>query len=225
MISGERRIISEFDAKRLLQPYGLRVTQERLTQSLAEAQAAAADIGYPVVLKIVSDEIPHKSEYGLVIVSIPSEAALTQAWQLLAQRLTEIGRPVAVDGYLVQEFVSDGIEVFGGISRDPDFGLSIAFGMGGIGIEVMKDFALRLLPLRQGDVEAMIAETKGAALLAPYRGGSGADIESLVECLYGLADFAQRHSDLIAEIDLNPIKVLPQGKGCVVVDALVVLRP
>jgi len=225
MTSGERRIISEFDAKRLLQPYGLRVTQERLTQSLDEAQAAAADIGFPVVLKIVSDDIPHKSEYGLVIVSIRSEAALAQAWQLLAQRLAEIGRPVAVDGYLVQEFVGDGIEVFGGISRDPDFGLAIAFGMGGVGIEVMKDFALRLLPLRQGDIEAMIAETKGAALLAPYRGGPGADVPSLIECLYGLADFAQKHSDLIAEIDLNPIKVLPQGKGCVVVDALIVLRP
>jgi hypothetical protein len=78
--------------------------------------------------------------------------------------------------------------------------------------------------LREGDIEAMIAETKGAALLHPYRGGPGADIQSLVDCLYGLADFARTHAELIAEIDLNPIKVLPKGQGCVVVDALIVLR-
>jgi acyl-CoA synthetase (NDP forming) len=200
------------------------VTQERLVQSLDEAKAAAADIGFPIVLKVISDDIPHKSEYGLVVVGVHSETELADAWRLLAQRLTKIGRPVAVDGYLVQEFVADGIEVFGGISRDPDFGLSIAFGMGGIAIEVMKDFALRLLPLRQGDIEAMIAETKGAALLNPHRGNPGADIQGLIECLYALAAFAQDHADQIAEIDLNPIKVLPKGKGCVVVDALIVLR-
>jgi acetyltransferase len=219
-----RRVINEFDAKQLLQSYGLRVTQESLVQSLHDAKTAAATIGFPVVLKVVSDDIPHKSEHGLVIVAIRSEAALAEAWELLAQRLAQIGRPIAVDGYLVQEFIADGIEVFGGVSRDPDFGLSIAFGMGGIGIEVLKDFALRLLPLHQGDIEAMIAETRGAALLNPYRGNQGADIQGLVGCLYGLAAFAQNHADQIAEIDLNPIKVLPKGRGCVVVDALIVLR-
>lgn len=224
LASGARRVISEFDAKRLLHPYGLRVTQERLVQSLNEAKAAAAAIGFPVVIKVVSDDIPHKSEYGLVIVAIHSEAELAAAWQLLAQRLTKIGKPAAVDGYVVQEFIADGIEVFGGISRDPDFGLSIAFGMGGVAIEVMRDFALRLLPLRQGDIEAMIAETRGAALLNPHRGDPGADIQGLIDCLYALAAFAQDHADQIAEIDLNPIKVLPKGKGCVVVDALIVLR-
>jgi acyl-CoA synthetase (NDP forming) len=222
--NGARRVISEFDAKRLLEPYGLRVTQERLVQSCDEAMAAADKMGFPVVLKVVSDDIPHKSEHGLVVVAIRSEAELAQAWDLLTQRLSQIGRPAVIDGYLIQEFISDGIEVFGGISRDADFGLTLAFGMGGVGIQVMKDFALRLLPLREGDIEAMIAETKGAALLHPYRGGPGADIQSLVDCLYGLADFARTHAELIAEIDLNPIKVLPKGQGCVVVDALIVLR-
>jgi acetate---CoA ligase (ADP-forming) len=106
------------------------------------------------------------------------------------------------------------------VSRDPDFGLSLAFGMGGVAIEVMRDFALRLLPLRDGDAEAMIAETRGAALLGALRGGKSADVKSLAGCLYALGDFAWHNADTLAEIDLNPIKVLPEG--CIVVDALIV---
>jgi hypothetical protein len=96
--------------------------------------------------------------------------------------------------------------------------------MGGVGIEVMRDFALRLLPLREGDVEAMIAETRGADMLKPYRGKPGADLQGLIGCLHVLADFAQQEGDLIAEVDLNPIIVLPEGRGCAVVDALIVPR-
>ena len=90
----------------------------------------------------------------------------------------------------MQEFVAGGVEVFAGVSRDPDFGLSLAFGMGGTAIEVTRDFALRMLPLREGDAEAMIAETRGAALLGAVRGRPAADVTSLAACLYALADFA-----------------------------------
>jgi acetate---CoA ligase (ADP-forming) len=122
----------------------------------------------------------------------------------------------------VQEFVADGIELFAGISRDPDFGLSLAFGMGGTAIEVTRDFALRMLPLREGDAEAMIAETRAAALLASVRGRPAADVKSVAACLEALADFAQQNADVLDEVDLNPIEALPQGRGCVVVDALIV---
>jgi len=98
----------------------------------------------------------------------------------------------------------------------------LAFGIGGVAVDVMRDFALRLLPLRAGDAEAMIGEIKGARLLNGIRGGPPADIASLVRCLYALSDFAYADRARIAEIDLNPIKVLPQGQGCVVVDALIV---
>jgi acetyltransferase len=97
--------------------------------------------------------------------------------------------------------------------------------MGGIAIEVMRDFALRMLPLRDGDAEAMIAETRGAALLGAVRGRPASDVNSLARCLYALADFAWHHAALISEIDLNPIKVLPENRGCVVVDALIVTQP
>jgi acyl-CoA synthetase (NDP forming) len=220
-----RRTINEFDAKRLLSAYGVPVTQEQRVATEADALAAARALGYPVVLKIVSDAIAHKTELGLVAVNLKNDEELARAYAQLHERLEKLEPRPADAAFLVQEFVADGIEVFAGVSRDPDFGLSLAFGMGGIAIEVVRDFALRMLPLRDDDAEAMIAETRGAALLGAVRGRQASDVKSLVTCLYALADFAWHHAAAIAEIDLNPIKVLPEGRGCIVVDALIVTQP
>ena len=173
------------------------------------------------MLKAVSDDIAHKSEYGLVLVDLRDEAAVAAAWRMLHERLAKIPGAPTLAGDLVQQMIAGGIEVFAGVSRDPDFGHTLAFGLGGVAIEIMRDLALRLLPLRTGDAEAMIAETKAAKLLHGFRGGPPADVDSLARCLYALADLAYADRALIGEIDLNPIKVLPQGQGCVVVDALI----
>jgi acyl-CoA synthetase (NDP forming) len=220
-----RCTINEFDAKRLLATYRIPITQEQRVTTAAEAMAAARALGYPVVLKALSDSIAHKTELGLVAVKLKDDEELTGAFAQLNERLEKLDPRPADAAFLVQEFVADGIEVFAGVSRDPDFGLSLAFGMGGTAIEVMRDFALRMLPLRDGDAEAMIAETRGTALLGAIRGGAASDVKSLATCLYALADFAWHHAALIAEIDLNPIKVLPENRGCVVVDALIVTQP
>jgi acetate---CoA ligase (ADP-forming) len=220
-----RRTINEFDAKRLLAACGIPIAQEQLVTTTAEAAAAARALGYPVVLKALSDSIAHKTELGLVAVNLKDDAALARAYAQLNERLDKLEPRPADAAFLVQEFVADGIEVFAGVSRDPDFGLSLAFGTGGVAIEVMRDFALRMLPLRDGDAEAMIAETRGAALLGAVRGRPASDVRSLATCLYALADFAWHHAALISEIDLNPIKVLLEGRGCVVVDALIVTQP
>jgi acyl-CoA synthetase (NDP forming) len=219
-----RHTINEFDAKRLLAAYNIPITRERRVETADQAAAAASELGYPIVLKAVSDAIAHKTELGVVAVNLKSEDDLRRAYAQLNERLDALNPRPADAAFLVQEFVPDGIEVFAGVSRDPDFGLSLAFGMGGVAIEVMRDFALRMLPLRDGDAEAMIAETRGAALLGGIRGGEAADIESLANCLYALGDFATHNAEHLAEIDLNPIKVLPKGRGCVVVDALIVTR-
>jgi acyl-CoA synthetase (NDP forming) len=215
-----RRTINEHDAKRLLAAYGIPVTREQRVTTVTDAAAAARALGYPVVLKVVSDAIAHKTELGLVAVNLKSDDELNRAYAQLAERLEKLEPRPADAAFLVQEFVAGGVEVFAGVSRDPDFGLSLAFGMGGIAIEVTRDFALRMLPLRDGDAEAMIAETRGAALLGAVRGGNAGDVKSLAACLYALGDFAWHNADTIAEIDLNPIKVLPTGS--VVVDALIV---
>jgi acyl-CoA synthetase (NDP forming) len=218
--SAQRATINEFDAKRLLAAYGVPAAREARVETLEAACDAAGQIGYPVVLKALSDEIPHKTEHGLVAVNLKSDDDLAAAFTRMRGRIDAMTpRPRDV-AFLVQEFVADGVEVFAGISRDPDFGLSIAFGLGGTAIEVTRDFALRMLPLRQGDAEAMIAETRAAAMLGTVRGRPAADVKSLAACLYALSDFATAHAETLAEVDLNPIKALPGG--CVVVDALIV---
>jgi acetate---CoA ligase (ADP-forming) len=219
-----RRAINEFDAKTLLRTFGIPVTRERRVAGLPEAAAAARELGYPIVLKAVSDDIAHKTELGLVAVDLKNEEDLARGFAQLEQHIGRLDKRPADLAFLVQEFVADGIEVFAGVSRDPDFGLVLAFGMGGTAIEVTRDFALRALPLRERDVEAMIAETRGAALLGSIRGRPPADVKSLAACLAALADFAHQNADVLEEVDLNPIKALPEGRGCVVVDALIVPR-
>ena len=230
LASKERRMaLNEFETKRLLAAHGFTVTREARAATLAQVVSAANVLAYPVALKGLSDDIAHKTDLGLVALGqanrgITNEAELARAFHELSERMDRLDPRPADMAFLVQEFVADGIQVFAGISRDPDFGLVLAFGIGGTAIEVTRDFALRMLPLREGDAAAMIAEPRGAALLAPMRGGIGADVKSLVQTLEALADFAVQNADAISEIDLNPIKALPQGRGCIVVDALIVVR-
>jgi acyl-CoA synthetase (NDP forming) len=219
-----RRTINEFDSKRLLTAYGVPMTREHRVATLAGAIKGAHALGFPVVLKVVADEIPHKTELGLVAVNLKTEDDLARAFARLDERLAKVDPRPRDAAFLVQEFVADGVELFAGISRDPDFGLSLACGLGGTAIEVTRDFALRMLPLREGDAEAMIAETRAAAMLGSVRGAPAADVASVIACLHALSDFACAHADDLAEIDLNPIKALPEGHGCKVVDALIVTR-
>jgi acyl-CoA synthetase (NDP forming) len=219
-----RHTINEHDAKRLLAEFGVPVTREQRVATIEQAAQAARDIGYPVALKALSDDIPHKTELGLVALGLANEDELARAFGQLRGRLDQLKPRSSEAALLVQEFVADGVEVFAGVARDPDFGLSLAFGMGGIAVDATRDFALRMLPLRAGDAEAMIAETRGAAVLGAVRGRPAADVASLAACLEALAHFAHHNADAIEEIDLNPIKALPEKRGCVVVDALIVAR-
>jgi acyl-CoA synthetase (NDP forming) len=229
----KRRTINEYDSKRLLAACGIPVTREHRATTIDEAREAARELGYPVVLKAMSDEIPHKTELGLLAVGLKDDNELARAFAQLSARIDGFNpRPTDI-AFLVQEFVAEGVEVFAGISRDPDFGLALAFGLGGTAIEVTRDFALRVLPLREGDAEAMIAETRASAMLGSVRGRPAADMASLAACLTALADFAEQNADVLDEVDLNPIKALPQGdggrgghggRGCVIVDALIVAK-
>jgi acetyltransferase len=132
---------------------------------------------------------------------------------------------VPVAGFVVQQMVSGGVEVLAGVTHDRDFGPLLAFGLGGVAAEALDRVALRPLPLRVGDAEAMVAEVSAAArLLAGFRGRPPADVAALHRCLDALADYAWADRAAVAEIDVNPITVLPHGQGCVVVDALIVPR-
>lgn len=214
--------MNEHTAKRTLGACGLPVIDEAAAPLGGDLGADAARIGYPVVLKVVSDEIPHKTEFGLVELGIGDEAALAVARQRLQDRLSALPEIPTDARFVVQKMVTGGIEVFAGVSRDPLFGLTLAFGLGGTLIEVIEDVALRPLPLRAGDAEAMIAETLAGKVLAGVRGRGPSDVPALADLLYRLGDFAWAARDAVDEIDLNPIIVLPECDGCAIVDALIV---
>jgi acyl-CoA synthetase (NDP forming) len=217
-----RPTINEFDAKRVLAAADLPVARERRVATLDEAEAAARDIGYPVVLKVVSDAIAHKTELGLVQVDLRDAPGLRAAWERLLRRVPPVGPGVPEHAFLVQEMVRGGLEVFVGIHRDPNFGLVIAFGLGGILVEVLDDTALRPLPLRDGEAAALVRQIRGAALLDGVRGGAPLDVPALIDCIEVLADLAVDAGEALSAIDLNPIIVLPAGQGCRIVDALIV---
>jgi acyl-CoA synthetase (NDP forming) len=220
-----RRTIHEHDAKRLLAAAGLPVVAERLCATRDEALAAAATIGYPVVLKLIADEVPHRSDLGLVAIGLRDGHELGAAWDRLTATRSEKLPQVPVAGFAVQQMVSDGIEVLAGVTHDRDFGPILAFGLGGVAAEALDRVALRPLPLRAGEAEAMVAEVPAATrLLAGFRGRPPADVDGLHRCLEALADYAWADRAAIAELDVNPIKVRPRGRGCVVVDALIVPR-
>jgi acetate---CoA ligase (ADP-forming) len=219
-----RATIHEHDAKRLLAAVGTPVVREQLVTSLDGARDAAKSIGYPVALKVVSDAIPHRSDVGLVAVGLRDESELRPVWERLARKVDELGRRNDVAGFLIQEMAHGILEVFAGVNRDPDFGLVLAFGAGGVLIETLDDVALRPLPLRVGDAEAMIAETRAATLLDGFRGRPPGDVASLTSALETIGDFAWAERESLAELDVNPIVVRERGAGCVVVDALIVPR-
>lgn len=220
-----RRTIHEHDAKRLLAGAGLPVVRETLCTTREQAIAAAGAIGYPVVLKLVADDVPHRSELGLVAVGLRDARELGLAWDRMTAVRSGKLRDIAVAGFVVQQMVSGGVEVLAGVTHDRDFGPVLAFGLGGVAAEALASVALRPLPLRVGDAEAMVAEVPAAAkLLAGFRGRPPADVDGLHRCLEALGDYAWADRAAIAELDLNPIKVLPRGRGCVVVDALIVPR-
>jgi hypothetical protein len=200
---------------------GVPVVDERLVTTLADAGAAAAVLGYPIALKVVSDEIPHRSELGLVAAGLRDERELTREWERMWHRLREIGQHTAAR-FLVQEHVDQGLEVFAGIQADPAFGPVLAFGAGGLLVEALADVAFRSLPLGAGEAQAMVEETRVSTLLAGFRGRPPGDIAALCRCLTALADFAWAEREWLAELDVNPIVV--RERGCVVVDALIVPR-
>jgi acetate---CoA ligase (ADP-forming) len=216
------KILDEYESKSRVNKFGVPIVREHAVPSLEGVLQAAESIGYPVVLKALCHGVAHKSEHGFVHVRIINEEKLRLAYGDLTKSAQLSGK--SIDAYLVQEMVSDGIEVFAGVSRDPQFGLTMAFGLGGTAVEILDDISLRLLPLLPGDAETMIAGLRASALFEAFRGRPPLDVDALVKCLYALSDFACAHIDELEELDLNPIFVRPKGLGCVVADAMIVIR-
>lgn len=219
-----RHALSEHAAKALLGRAGVPFLDERLATGAGAAGDAADAIGYPVVLKIVSPEIEHKTEIGGVLVGVGDRAAVEAGYATLMARAREHRPDASVEGVLVAPMAGKGVEVIVGVSRDPVFGPAVMFGLGGVHVEVLKDVTFRLAPFDRDEALAMIGEIRGRAMLDGVRGAPASDIEALAALLVRVSEFAAAHADDVETIDLNPVIALPKGEGVVALDALIVPR-
>jgi acetyltransferase len=189
-----------------------------------EAVEAAQGIGYPVVLKILSPDVQHKTEISGVRVGLEDESAVVTAFREVTEAARQHHSQVRLEGALVQEMIpADAVEVILGVLQDPDFGPVVVFGSGGILVELLRDSSLRLPPLSHEEALKMIYETRGRRLLQGFRGRPPADIDALADALVRVSQLAVDLGDLIAALDINPLMVLPKGQGVRAVDALVEL--
>ncbi|MGW7422194.1 acetate--CoA ligase family protein [Streptomyces sp. NPDC054813] len=214
--------LSEHAAKQLLRAYGIRVPREQLVTSAAAAVRAAGLVGYPVVMKASGAQIAHKTELGLVKVGLTSASQVRDAYR----ELTDIARyeGVTLDGVLVCQMVERGVEMVVGVTHDALFGPTVTVGLGGVLVEVLHDAAVRVPPFGEEQARDMLAELRGRALLDGVRGRPPADVEALVEVILRVQRMALELGDQLAELDINPLMVLPEGQGAVALDALAVCR-
>ncbi|MGO8948596.1 MAG: acetate--CoA ligase family protein [Ktedonobacterales bacterium] len=216
-----RQTLDAVEGQAILQAAGLTVPPSQLATNSEEAAAAAERIGYPVVLKLISPEISHKTEVGGVLLAIQDAAAARDGFQTIMYRACEA--QASLRGVQVQRMVSGGQEVIIGVKRDPALGPLVMFGMGGIYAEALADVSFRLAPLSHADAEEMIDEVRSARLLAGLRGNPPADRRALVDALLRVGWLAHTCPHL-SELDINPLLVLPDGEGVVAVDARAVTQ-
>jgi succinyl-CoA synthetase beta subunit len=212
---------SEAEAKRLLAAAGITSAPEAVADSAESAVAAARTIGFPVVLKIVSPDILHKSEIGGVLLDVGDEAGVRAGYELLLERACTAAPAARIEAVLVAKQLSGGVECILGIHRDPVFGPVAMFGIGGIFVEIMQDVVFHRCPFGEDVALKMIRSIRGLPLLTGPRGRAPADIAALATMLARLSSFAVAAGPRLSAIDLNPVIVMPQGQGAFAVDAVI----
>jgi acetyltransferase len=204
---------------------GIPAPRQGLASDAAAAVRLSEEIGYPVVLKVESDRIPHRSDIGGVVLGLRSAGEVERAFASIWDSARTFLRGDAPDGVLVQEQVEGGVELILGAKVDAQLGPFVLVGLGGVYAEVLKDVSLRPAPVAPDEALVMLAELRGAALLHGHRGAPSSDVNAVAEAVSGLSRFAARHADELDAIDLNPLIALPRGQGVRAVDVLVVRRP
>ncbi|CAN7781796.1 acetate--CoA ligase family protein [Cupriavidus necator] len=214
--------LDEHSAKQLLAQNGIPSWPEHVATDAAGVGRVAVDLGCPVALKILSPDIPHKSEVGGVLLNVASPDAATEAAQALLERVALLRPDARLTGVLVSPMCRGGVETICGVFRDPVFGPVVMFGLGGIHVEVLRDVAFRLAPINEREALSMVREIRGHALLEGVRGAPPSDVDALAKALSRLSWFAVTHRDRVEEIDLNPFVVMPRGEGAFALDALII---
>ncbi len=215
-----RRLLSEVEAKDVLADAGVPVVRARLARTRDEAVAAAREMGFPAVLKVVSNEITHKSDVGGVRLNLGDDAAVAAAYDAIMAAAKAAMPGAHIDGVSVQKMAAPGVEVIVGVNADPQFGPVLMFGLGGVLVEVLEDVAFRIVPIEPRDARQMVREIKGFKLLEGFRGQPPSDVPALEQLLLKVSAFVDAHPD-VAELDLNPVFAYPDG--AIAVDARIVL--
>ncbi len=215
--------VTEREAKEILALYGVPVVGERLTQSADEAATAAAALGFPVVIKVESADLPHKTEAGVIRLNLRSEAEVRTAYDAVMANAAKVSPPPRINGVLVQPMVTQGVELVIGARNDPLFGPLIVVGLGGILVEVLKDSALSPAPVTAVEATAMLRQLKGFRLLEGFRGSAAVNVEKLADIISKVSRFAADHRDQVAELDINPL--ICTGDQITAVDSLIIPMP
>jgi acetate---CoA ligase (ADP-forming) subunit beta len=215
-----RTLLTEIEAKQVLEDAGVRVSPARLATTADDAAKMADALGYPVVLKVVSPQITHKSDVGGVELDLSSADDVRGAFERIVASAKQHQPNATIDGVAVQRMEPAGIEVIVGMTKDPQFGPVLMFGLGGVLVEVLKDVAFRIVPINERDARQMIHEIKGYPLLEGYRGHDPADVAKLEQLLLKVSSFIEQHPE-VAELDLNP--VFAYKDDAMAVDARIVL--
>jgi acyl-CoA synthetase (NDP forming) len=216
--------LTDEELRRVLNGFRLPLVASAVARTAEDAAAAASLLGFPVVAKIRSDAVQHKTEIGGVCLNLQDADAVRQAFDDIMQRAARAGVAERVDGVLIQPMLKIGVETMIGVAADPLFGPLIGFGLGGIYVELMADMRFRIAPLTDRDADELIHEIRGFPLLRGYRGQPAADVDALRDVLLRISRLADEVPEIV-ELDLNPVIALPDGHGCRIVDARIKVRP
>jgi acetyltransferase len=215
--------LAESESKELLQAYGIPVTKEAVATTPEQAVALATGLGFPVVLKIVSKDIPHKSEAGGVLIGLNDPASVTEGFASILANARAYAPDAAIDGVLVSEMIVDAAEFFVGVTSDPAIGPIVVAGLGGIYVEILRDTVTALPPVSHERAEALLLSLQSAPLLTGARGGPKRDISAFADVIVRVGQLALDQRGVVDEIDINPLFVLEQGKGVRAADGLIVI--
>jgi len=221
--TGSQRRLSEARTRPLFSAYGILVVPGEPARTALEAVEIARRVGYPVVLKIDSPDILHKSDAGGIVLNLDSDLAVQSACQNLMQRIAADHPHARLDGVLVEKMAEKGIEVIVGMQRDAYFGPLMMFGLGGIYVELFEDVAFRVAPLTRAQAHEMIHATRAGRLLTGFRGQPEADVDAVVDCILRLSQLALDFPE-IEEVEVNPLVVYPKGQGSLALDGRIILK-
>jgi acyl-CoA synthetase (NDP forming) len=216
-----RNYLLEPEAKAICMEYDIPVTKFKVARTAEEAMNYSEKIGYPTVFKIVSPDVLHKFDVGGVILNINSRREASEAYNKILENVAKVKPNAKVNGVLVQEMAPSSTEVIVGSIKDPQFGQTLMFGLGGTFVEIMKDVAFRIAPITEDDAKEMISEVKAYPILRGYRGQPPLDIDNIVKILLNTSKLVMDYPE-IRELDLNPILVYE--KGAKTVDARIILE-